>query len=110
MNAVDLLKINVNDHTEKKGNLTYLSWAWAWQEAIKADPQAEWTVKMFGESYDKPYVSIGDTKMVFVDVTMFGKTPLSRWPRTEEKQSFPLLDTLAFVACCVMGYTVLVML
>jgi hypothetical protein len=48
MNAVDLLKINVNDHTEKKGNLTYLSWAWAWQEAIKADPQAEWTVKMFG--------------------------------------------------------------
>ena len=28
----DLLNaINVNDRTEKKGNLTYLSWSWAWQ-------------------------------------------------------------------------------
>ena len=41
---------------------------------------------------------------------MRGLSPLSRWPRTEEKQSFPLLDTLAFVACCVTGYAVLVML
>ena len=24
-----LSAINVNEHTEKKGNLTYLSWAWA---------------------------------------------------------------------------------
>ena len=24
--------INVNDHTEKKNGLTYLSWAWAWGE------------------------------------------------------------------------------
>jgi hypothetical protein len=85
MNAVDLLKINVNDHTEKKGNLTYLSWAWAWQEAIKADPQAEWTVKMFGQSYDQPYVSIGDTKMVFVDVTMFGKTLTCQLPVLDHK-------------------------
>ena len=27
MNAVD-----VNEHTEKKAGLTYLSWAWAWTE------------------------------------------------------------------------------
>ena len=25
-----LNKINVNEHTEKKNGLTYLSWAWAW--------------------------------------------------------------------------------
>ena len=25
-----LSKIDVNDHTEKKNGLTYLSWAWAW--------------------------------------------------------------------------------
>ena len=41
---------------------------------------------------------------------MRGLSPLSRLPKTEEKQSFPLLDALAFVACCVTGYTVLVML
>jgi hypothetical protein len=74
MNTLDLLKVNVNDHTEKKNGLTYLSWAWAWQEAIKADPKAEWVVKMFGANYDQPYVSIGETKMVFVEVTMFDKT------------------------------------
>jgi hypothetical protein len=38
----DLLKINVNEHTEKKGGLTYLSWAWAWAEVLKVDPQATW--------------------------------------------------------------------
>lgn len=74
MQPADLLKVNVNEHTEKKNGLTYLSWAWAWQEAIKADPKAEWVVKMFGHNYDQPYVSIGDTKMVFVEVTMFEKT------------------------------------
>ena len=41
MNTSDLLKIDVNEHTEKKNGLTYLSWAWAWQEAIKADGQRE---------------------------------------------------------------------
>ena len=25
-----LSRIDCNEHTEKKGNLTYLSWAWAW--------------------------------------------------------------------------------
>ena len=35
-----LSKINVNDHTEKKGNLTYLSWAWAWQKLMENYPDA----------------------------------------------------------------------
>ena len=74
MSTLDLLKVNVNDHTEKKNGLTYLSWAWAWQEAIKADPKAEWNVKMFGEHFDQPFCRIGETAMVFVDVTMFDKT------------------------------------
>ena len=26
----DLYKIDVNDYTEQKGGLTYLSWSWAW--------------------------------------------------------------------------------
>ena len=40
----ELLKINVNDHVEKKGNLSYLSWAWAWAEVLKIDPTARYTV------------------------------------------------------------------
>lgn len=74
MNASELLKVNVNDHTEKKNGLTYLSWAWAWQEALKADPKCNWEVRMFGADFDQPYAKIGDTAMVFVEVTMFEKT------------------------------------
>ena len=39
-----LNKINVNDKTEKKNGLTYLSWAWAWGEVKKAFPDATYTV------------------------------------------------------------------
>ena len=36
--------INVNEHTEKKNGLTYLSWAWAWQEVKKHYPDATYTI------------------------------------------------------------------
>jgi hypothetical protein len=36
--------INVNDKTEKKNNLTYLSWAWAWAEVKKLHPDATYTI------------------------------------------------------------------
>ena len=65
----DLLKINVNDHTEKKNGLTYLSWAWAWAEALKVDPQARWEVRTFNGS---PYCAIGDSAMVCVEVVLKG--------------------------------------
>ena len=40
-----LSKINVNDKTENKNGLTYLSWAWAWQEFKKVYPEATYTIK-----------------------------------------------------------------
>lgn len=70
MTPSELLKINVNDHVEKKQNLSYLSWAWAWAEALKADPMATFEVKMFD---GQPYLRINDTAMVMVTVTMFNK-------------------------------------
>ena len=66
----DLLRLNVNEHTEKKSNLTYLSWAWAWAEALKADSAASFHVHTFGE---KPYMDVNGTAMVWVTATMFGK-------------------------------------
>lgn len=36
--------INVNDKTEQKGNLTYLSWAWAWSEVKKLFPDSTYTI------------------------------------------------------------------
>lgn len=43
----ELLRINVNEHTEKKNGLSYLSWAWAWAEVLKVDPQATWEAVEF---------------------------------------------------------------
>lgn len=44
-NYFELLNgVNVNDKTEKKNNLTYLSWAWAWAEVKKRFPDAVYTV------------------------------------------------------------------
>ena len=72
-----LLKTNVNDHVEKKNGLSYLSWAWAWAEALKADPKAVFRVEMFG---DKCYMDINGTAMVWVTVTMFDKPMTCQLP------------------------------
>ena len=36
----DLSPINVNEHVQKKGNLSYLSWTWAWSELMKRYPES----------------------------------------------------------------------
>jgi hypothetical protein len=77
MSIEALLKKNVNEHVEKKNGLSYLSWAWAWAEALKADPQASFSVQMFG---DKCYMEINGTAMVWVTVTMFGKPMVCQLP------------------------------
>lgn len=77
MSIEALLKLNVNEHTEKKQNLTYLSWAWAWAEALKADPKASYKVEMFG---DKCYMEVNGTAMVWVTVTLFDKPMTCQLP------------------------------
>ena len=66
----ELLKINVNDHVEKKGNLSYLSWAWAWAEVLKVDPGARWTAHEW-DSSPVMYLRNG-TAMVKVSVEIAG--------------------------------------
>ena len=75
MSPHDLLKLNVNEHTEKKNGLTYLSWAWGWAEALKADPNATFHVHTFArDQYTQlPYMDVNGTGMVWVTVTLFGQ-------------------------------------
>jgi hypothetical protein len=88
MSIEKLLQTNVNGHTEKKNNLTYLSWAWAWAEALKADPAASYKVEMFG---DKCYMEINGTAMVWVTVTLFGKPMTCQLPVMDgANKSIPL--------------------
>ena len=72
-----LLATNVNGHLEKKNGLSYLSWAWAWQEALKADADATYKVEMFD---GKCFMDINGTAMVFVTVTMFKKPMTCQLP------------------------------
>jgi hypothetical protein len=74
----ELLKINVNGHTERKGNLTYLSWAWAWAEVLKIDPAASWVAH---EWADRPAMFLPDgSAMVKVSVTVKNDTKLCVLP------------------------------
>ena len=77
MTPNDLLKINVNEHTEKKNNLTYLSWAWAWAKVLEVDPAANYEVEQFvhpdNPNLHVPYQDIGGSCIVWVTVNIFGK-------------------------------------
>ena len=66
----ELNAINVNKMTEKKGNLTYLSWAFAWQEAKKLCPDMNRTVYENAEGHN--YHTDGRTAWVKVGVTIGG--------------------------------------
>jgi hypothetical protein len=93
MSIEKLLKTNVNDHVEKKNNLSYLSWAWAWAEALKADPAATFKVEMFD---GKCYMEVNGTCMVWVTVTMFGKPMTCQLPVMDYKnKAIPNPDAFA---------------
>jgi len=77
MKFEELSKINVNEHTEKKGSLTYLSWAWAVDQLLRRDDNASWEYRWVG---DKPYAQIGETIMVFCTVNAFGKERTAQLP------------------------------
>lgn len=47
----EVYKIDVSDKTEKKGNLTYLSWSFAWAEFKKVYPDANYKINRFDGTY-----------------------------------------------------------
>lgn len=66
----NLFEVNVNDHVEKKKDLSYLSWTYAWAEAKKRYPKANYKIHQFGEK-QLPYVfDEGIGYMVFTSVTI----------------------------------------
>ena len=64
----ELSKINVNEHTEDKNGLTYLSWVWAWSEFKKKCPYADYEI--YKNENGLPYVFDENTGyMVFTRAT-----------------------------------------
>lgn len=67
-----LRAINVNDHVDKKNGLSYLSWAWAWDEFKQAYPDA--TYKVVKTADGLPYFETHAGVMVYTEVTAGGLT------------------------------------
>lgn len=67
-----LAAINVTAYTKKKGNLTYLSWANAWEIFKKNCPDATYEVKKNAEGL--PYFADALGIMVYTSVTVGGQT------------------------------------
>lgn len=90
-----LSKINVNGHTEQKNGLTYLSWAWAWQEILKIDNDANFNVIETSNGND--YWSDGKTARVKVELTIKGKTRLMSLPVMDHRnRSIPVENITSF--------------
>jgi len=94
----DLLKININERLEKKGNLSYLSWAHAWGEALRIDPNATFHVSSFdrGDGVTQVYMDVNGTALVWVTVTLNGKAMTCQLPVMDNKnKAIPNPDAFA---------------
>ena len=85
-----LNSINVNDKTEKKGNLTYLSWAWAWAEVKKLYPDIQRTV--YESENGINYFTDGKSCWVKVGVTINGLEHIDYLPVMDFRNNSIILD------------------
>ena len=94
----ELMSIDVNDKTEKKGNLTYLSWAFAWGEIKKRYPYANYTVyERMGEYGEVNYFTDGMTAWVKTGVTINDVEHIEYLPVLDFKnKSIPLEKVTSF--------------
>lgn len=78
-NYNELRKINCNEFTERKGNLTYLSWTYAIDILLQHDPMATW-------EFLEP-ITYNDTMMVRTEVTALGKTLKMQLPVMDNRNN-----------------------
>ena len=87
--------INVNDKTEKKNNLTYLSWAWAWGEVKKLFPDSTYTI--YENADGLFYHTDGRTAWVKTGVTVSGIEHIEYLPVMDYKnRSIPIEQITSF--------------
>lgn len=82
--------VNVNEHTEKKNGLTYLSWAWAWQEVKKRFPDAQYTIYEREDGVN--YWTDGRTCWVKTGVTIGGLEHIEELPVMDYRNAAIPLD------------------
>jgi hypothetical protein len=88
----ELAKVNVNEHIERKGQFSYLSWPFAVQQLRQFDPTATWAVQRFD---GLPYIATEGGFYVEVAVTVQDIT-LSQIHPVLDGKNRPLLVPSAF--------------
>ena len=92
---VRLNGVNVNEHTESKNGLTYLSWAWAWAEIKKLHPDATYTI--YEDMNGCFYHTDGKTCWVKTGVTVNGIEHIEYRPVMDHRnRSIPLESVTSF--------------
>ncbi len=90
-----LNSINVNDKTEQKNGLTYLSWVWAWGEVKKLFPDATYTIYENEAGWN--YHTDGRTAWVKTGVTVNGIEHIEMLPVMDFKnRSIPVDSITSF--------------
>nr|DAJ72858.1 MAG TPA: Protein of unknown function (DUF1071) [Caudoviricetes sp.] len=102
-----LSAIDVSGKTEKKSNLTYLSWAWAWGELKKSYPDASYTIyeneiddllihgeQAFPIKRMVNYFTDGRTAWVKVGVTVDGQEHIEMLPVMDHRNKSIALNAL----------------
>ena len=91
----ELNKIDVSEKIEKKNNLSYLSWAWAWGELKKRHPTASYTVYENADGWN--YFTDGRTAWVKTGVSVDGLEHIEYLPVMDfRNKSIPLEQVTSF--------------
>lgn len=87
-----LYQINVSDKIEKKGGLSYLSWAYAWAELKKVHPEANYKIYENTEGWN--YFTDGKTAWVKTGVIVNEIEHIEYLPVMDFKNKSVSVDTI----------------
>ena len=84
--------VNVNEHTDKKSGLTYLSWAWAWAEVKKLYPLASYKIYENKDGWN--YHTDQRTGWVKTGVTIEGLEHIEYLPIMDSENESIVIDNI----------------
>lgn len=88
----ELNALDVSDKIEKKGNLSYLSWAWAWGEVKKLHPDAQYRIYENADGWN--YHTDGRTCWVKTGVTVEGIEHIEYLPVMDNRNKSILAENV----------------
>jgi hypothetical protein len=90
-----LNSINVNDKVESKSNLTYLSWAWAWEQLKRNYPKAYYTI--YEDLNGMFYHNDGKSAWVKTGITVQGQEHIEYLPVMDYRNNSITIEKITSV-------------